>query len=274
MPCPDLLRSLSMHRLALLLLLLAACAAEPQPAADAAASGPPEVTSPAALIGALRARYDGRWYKTLTFVQETIRYDAEGVADTATWHEAYAAPGRLRIDIAPLEDGNGILFAEDVRYTVQNGKVTATRPQIHPLLLLGFDVYHLPAEESLRKLDTLGFDLTKMYETTWQGRPTYVVGAEDEAEKASTFWIDRKRLVFVRMIRYVGPERSNVQEVRFDGYERLGGGWVAPKVRFTFDGQPVLEETYREMRADVPLDTALFNPNSWRDQKAGAPESL
>lgn len=104
-----------------------------------------------------------------------------------------------------------------------------------------------------------------MGETTWQGRPAYVVGAAREDEAVSRFWIDKEHLYFTRMIRYVGPEGANVQDVYFNNYERLGDGWIAPDVLFDFDGRRVLEETYREMRTGVDLDTTLFNPSPWRN---------
>ena len=251
--------------LTLLLLLPLACAPETDTAPDTSATADPAFESPAALINAMRARYDGQWYGSLTFVQETIQYNAEGVADTATWYEAYRAPGKLRIDFAPLENGNGVLFADDMRYNIQNGEVAASGPGIHPLLLLGFDVYHLPAEETLWKLDTLGFDMTKMVETTWQGRPAYLVGATREDEAVSRFWIDKEHLYFTRMVRYVGPEGTNVQDVYFNKYERLGGGWIAPEVIFDFDGRRALEETYRDMRTGVEIDTTHFDPAQWRN---------
>ena len=250
----------------ILLLLVMACSSEPktEPASETTASSGPTFTSAAALVNAIHDRYNGQWYETLTFVQETIQYDQEGVADTSTWYEAYAAPGKLRIDIAPMEDGNGILFANDMRYNMQDGAVANAGPQIHPLLLLGFDIYHLPPEETLWKLDILGFDLSKMYETTWQDRPAYVVGAASEDEQASAFWIDKEHLYFTRMVRYVGPEGANVQDIRFNNYERLEGGWIAPEVLFDFDGQRVLTETYSEIRTGMDLDTTLFNPDHWR----------
>ena len=161
----------------LMLLVLAACAAETEPAAETLPLGAPEFDAPRDLIAAMRDRYDGQWYETLTFVQETIQYDAEGVADTSTWYEAYAAPGKLRIDFGDPAEGNGVLFANDMRYTFQNGEVTDARQQVHPLLLLGFDVYHLPADETASKLEALGFDLSKMHQAMWQDRPHYVVGA-------------------------------------------------------------------------------------------------
>ena len=248
----------------LMLLVLAACATEPEPAAEALSTDEPAFDSPRALIAAMRDRYDGQWYETLTFVQETIQYDQDGSTDTSTWYEAYAAPGKLRIDFGAPENGNGVLFADDMRYTVQNGEVTDARPQVHPLLLLGFDVYHLPAQETTNKLEALGFDLSKMHQATWQDRPAYVVGADHADDEVSTFWIDQEHLYFTRMIRYVGPDTSTVQEVLFNKYERLGGGWIAPEVLFNFDEQRVMKETYGEMRTGMALDTTLFNPDHWR----------
>jgi len=242
---------------------LYACAGEPEASVETPPAEPNALTTPTALIEAMRTRYDGKWYETLTFIQETIQYRQDGSIDTTTWYEAYTAPGKLRIDFAPIDQGNGLLFADDVRYTLQGGTATEQRPQVHPLLLLGFDVYHLPAAESTRKLESLGFDLSKMYETMWQDRATYVVGAESEAEKAPTFWIDKEHLYFIRMIRYIGPDSSNVQEVQFNNYQRLGGGWIAPQVLFTFDGQPTMKETYSAMRTGVALDTTLFAPDRW-----------
>lgn len=250
--------------LLLLFVLLAACTRQAEPPPQLASSDEPGIASPAALIAAMHARYDGKWYETLTFVQETIRYDEDGSPDTATWYEAYSAPGKLRIDVAPLENGNGLLFADDMFYNVQDGAVAAERPQIHALLLLGFDVYHLPPATTVALLDTLGFDMTRMHETMWQDRPHYVVGATREDEAGSRFWIDKEHLYFTRMVRHLGPDGSNVQEVQFNRYEPLGEGWIAPEVLINFDGQPVMKETYRAMRADVPLDTALFNPDHWR----------
>lgn len=246
----------------LMLLLLAACATETEPAAEALSSEP-AFDSPRALIAAMRDRYDGQWYQTLTFVQQTIEYDQDGVADTATWHEAYAAPGRLRIDVAPLEDGNGFLFASDTQYVFQNGELANKRPRVHVLLLLGFDVYHLPAEETTQKLEDLGFDLSKIHQTMWQDRPMYVVGAEAGEERQAQFWIDQEHLYFTRLLQPVGPD-SLLRDIQFNNYERIGEAWIAPEVVFNFDNTVRMLEHYRDIQTGVALDTTLFNPNHWR----------
>ena len=92
-------------------------------AACRSASTPP-VTTPApasairttypsgnALLAAMRERYDGKWYRTLTFVQKTSRLQADGKWNVQTWYEAMKVPGLLRIDFDPISAGNGVLYA-------------------------------------------------------------------------------------------------------------------------------------------------------------------
>ena len=66
------------------------------------------------------------------------------------------------------------------------------------------------------------------------------------------------------MRRYGGPDSSSVQDILFNKYKRLGGGWIAPEVLFDFDGQEVMKETYSDMQTGMSLDTTLFNPDHWR----------
>lgn len=219
-----------------------------------------EIDSPQALIEAMQERYDGKWYETFTFVQTTIQHRQNGTIDTTTWYEALSVPGKLRIDIAPVESGNGILFKDDSISVFQNGALAQARPQIHPLLLLGFDVYFLEPAETLRKLGALGFNLDAMYETTWQDRPVYVVGATSSEDTANQFWIDKEHLYFVRSLQ---PTPNGISETQFNNYERLAGGWVAPEVLFFFNDTLTMEEYYNDMRANVDIDERLYTTTNW-----------
>ena len=224
-------------------------------------SAPPPLTSASELIAAMHQRYEGKWYRTLTFVQRNTRYVAAGV-DTSTWLEAVRIPGALRIDYEPVANRNGILFVRDSQFLMANGLVTSATPSVHPLMVLAFDVYADPPERTLARLQSLGFDLTRLREDTWQGRPAYVVGAAAGNLEAKQFWIDRERLVFVRLIQ-PGREPGRASEIRFDDYRPLGGGWIAPTVRFLTAGRETFLERYEDIRPDVPLDDRLFDPRQW-----------
>lgn len=249
-----------------LTLLAAACApGEPAPEADRQAPAASDIETATDLLQAMHDRYGDTWYETVTFRQATISHHPGGTADTATWHEAMKAPGRLRIDIGGLADANGMLFRNDSLYAVEAGAVETARPLIHPLLVLGFDVYRQPVERTVAQLEALGHDLSVMHEDTWQGRPALVVGAPPGDTTSMQFWVDRDRLLTVRTIRPGGADPgSSVRDVRFDDYEPLGEAWISPMMRFYADGRLVSEEVYTEIRRDVPLPDSLFDPSAWR----------
>ena len=212
------------------------------------------------LVQAMQKKYAKSWYKTATFVQKTTEIDKDGTRKVSIWYEALSVPGSLRIDFTPVKDGNGIVFTNNKIYLFKDGKVDSNRPFVHPLLILGFDIYRMSQADALEKLKGLKFDLALMREDTWQGRPVYVVGARPGDLHSPQFWIDKKNLYFVRMIRPVGRDGAQTQETHFNKYVRLGGGWMAPEVIFTVDGKIVTTEEYSEMRADVALDGKLFDP--------------
>jgi outer membrane lipoprotein-sorting protein len=215
------------------------------------------------LVAAMQKKYGKSWYKTATFVQKTTDYDKDGNKKVSTWYEALSVPGSLRIDFTPVKDGSGILFTNNTVYSFKDGKVDNTRPFVHPLMILGFDIYKLPAERVLEVLKGLKFDLAIFREDTWQGRPVYIVGTKQGDLHSPQFWIDQKNLYFVRMLRPAGKDGAQTQETQFNKYEQLGGGWMAPEVIFKVDDQIRTTEEYSEMRADVSLDSKLFDPQYW-----------
>jgi len=222
-----------------------------------------KITTTEELVQAMQKKYAKSWYKTATFVQKTTNYQADGTKKVETWHEALSVPGNLRIDFTPVKDGNGILFTNYQIYIFKNGKQDSSRPFVHPLMVLGFDIYRLPMADVLEKLKGLKFDLSIFREDTWQGKPVYVVGAKQGDLHSPQFWIDKKNLYFVRMIRPAGRDGAQTQETQFNKYVRLGGGWMAPEVIFMVDGKTVTTEEYSDMRAEVVLDSKLFDPQYW-----------
>ena len=215
------------------------------------------------LVQAMQNKYGKSWYKTATFVQKTTNYEKDGTKKVETWYEALSVPGSLRIDFTPVKDGNGILFTDNKIYVFKNGKVDTNRPFVHPLMILGFDIYRLSRTDALEKLKGLKFDLSIFREDTWQGKAVYVVGARQGDLHSPQFWIDKKNLYFVRMIRPAGKDGAQTQETQFNKYVKLGGGWMAPEVIFTVDGKTVTTEEYSELRANVVLDSKLFDPQYW-----------
>ena len=211
------------------------------------------------LIRQMRERYEGRWYETLTFVQKTTLPSGR----VETWYEALSAPGKLRIDIAPLDSQRTLLFRNDSLYEFRGGQRVAAQDLVHPLMVLGFDVYFQPESVTIAKLRALGYDLSRLHETTWQGRATYVVGAQAGDSTTRQFWIDKERLYFVRSLEPAPNDSTKTAETRFEKYHEKGGGWLEHEVQFLLDGQLRMREEYGDARVGVALDSLLFRTDEW-----------
>jgi hypothetical protein len=238
--------------------LLAACA----PAATRAAA---PITDGASLLRAMHARYAGKWYSTLSFTQRTTRRLPNDSVRVDTWTEYGAMPGRLRIEFGPRAAGNGAIYANDSVYAVRGGRVAVRRAQRNSLMVLGFDIYAQPPERSMQILREEGFPLAPLRSEMWQGRRTWVVGGAPGDLHSRQFWVDAERLVYVRSFEPAPGDSTKTMEVRFEGYQQFGGGWVATLVDILVDGRSIQREEYSDVRVNMPLDPALFIPERWSD---------
>jgi hypothetical protein len=219
------------------------------------------------VVEAMRARYAGKWYRTLTFRQKTSRLLPNNTWKVETWYESMRGPGRLRIDFDPVSGGNGVLYARDSQFVGSNGKVIQSGPGINDLLLLGFDVYENTAARTQTLLRRQGIDLSRVHETTFEGRPMVVIGALRGDMRRKQAWIDAERLYLVRLVEPTRADSGKVQDIRFVNYERRGDAWLAPRVEIYNDGKLVFYEDYEDARTNVPLDESLFDPTPWKNPK-------
>jgi hypothetical protein len=217
------------------------------------------------LVRQMHARYAGKWYRTITFVQTTSHPDRP----TETWYEAGTIPGKLRIDVAPADSMKAILFVGDSTVVFHGGKRAAARQGRNLLMTLGFDVYGQAPDTTITQLEAEGIDLSKLHADNWHGTRVWVVGAERGDTATSQFWIEQDRLLFVRLIEVQKDPKQpqappDLLDVTFEKYQRLGKGWVAPDVVIKVNGKEVQRETYRDIRADVPLQADLYDTGTYR----------
>ncbi len=222
-----------------------------------------DVRSGEDVLRVMHDRYAKSWYETLTFTQKSTTYNADGTTKVDTWHEALAAPGRLRIDIGTPNDNNGYLMVDGTLTVLQKGQVAGTRPLVNMLLVLGFDVYRQSPEATVKVAKAEGYDLTKVHEETWEGQPVYVVGAEKGDLKSKQFWVDKKNLLFVRLFEPTQADASKFQDIRFEDYREMAGGWVAARVEVYADEKKVFSEEYSDILCNAKLDPGTFDPKQF-----------
>jgi len=233
-----------------------------------------EVKSGEALVIAMHDRYANSWYSTVTFTQKSTTYNPGGTTKAETWYEALSTPGKLRIDIGPPSAGNGYLLVDGNVTIFKDGQIKATRPQMNMLLVLGFDVYKQSPEKTLEIAKKEGFDAGKFHEDIWEGKPVYVFGAEKGDLKSKQFWVEKERLLFVRLLEPDASDPNKTQDIRFTDYRRLPGGWIAALVEVHQDGKKVFSEEYSEIKSDVHLDPAVFDPKQFTTAHWEKPQHL
>jgi hypothetical protein len=233
------------------------------------APAPREAAAPASareLVTRMREHWDGRFYRTLVFLQNNTRYTTTGEEEKSQWREWQQVPGRLRIQFLPAATRSGMLFRDDTLREFGNGELARTAPQVHPLLLLSADVYALPVDRSVRALDSLHIDTTLVRADSWRGRPAWVVGAAPGDSASSQFWVDADSLLVRRIIQRVSAPTGRVLSTEFHfTYQTVDGFAVPREIVFLRDGKPFWKEEYVEARVNVPLPDGAFDPARWTD---------
>jgi outer membrane lipoprotein-sorting protein len=222
-----------------------------------------EIKTGEAVLRAMHERYKISWYDTVTFTQKSTTYNPDGSTKVETWYEAALLPGKLRIDIGPATNGNGYVLADGNVTTMKDGKVSGNRPLVNMLLVLGFDVYRQVPQTTIDIVRSQGYDLMKLREDTWEGHPVYVVGAAKGDLQSRQFWVEKDTLLFIREMEPARSDPKKTEDIRFTDYRKLGGGWIAARVEMHVDNKMVFSEEYSDIRDNVKLDAAVFDPKQF-----------
>jgi CubicO group peptidase (beta-lactamase class C family) len=206
-----------------------------------------------AVVQQMHDRYSSAWYSSLSFTEIAEQRSEDGTTTSGTWWEEGKLPGRLRIDVGTtptdaVTQRRIVVFANDSAYVKAPGQPLRRTARRNLLLILGFDIYRQPVDRTVAELTAEGFDLSRVRSDVWHGRPVTVVGAAGKE-----FWVDTERMVFVRLI-------DGGTEAWFDDYRPLAGGWIAAEVGVTTNGVMQLHEVYSNIKANVTLPDALFDP--------------
>jgi outer membrane lipoprotein-sorting protein len=215
------------------------------------------------VLRAMHDRYANSWYGTLTFEQKSTTFNPDGTTKVETWHEALSVPGKLRIDIGAPNDNNGYLLVDGTVTVFHEGKEAGTRQLVNMLLVLGFDVYRQAPEATSKVVQDEGYDLTKFHEETWNGEAFYVVGADKGDLKSKQFWVEKDRLLFVRLFEPTKQDSAKFHEILFEDYRQMSGGWVAARVEVKVDDKKVFSEEYSDIEANAKLAPATFDPKQF-----------
>jgi hypothetical protein len=89
------------------------------------------------------------------------------------------------------------------------------------------------------------------------------VGADAGDLKSKQFWVAKDSLLFLRVIEPARQDPDKIDDIRFIHYRPLAGAWIAAGVEVYGDGRKVFSEDYTDIRANVKLDPAVFDPDKF-----------
>ena len=210
------------------------------------------------LIRAMHDHYKGKWYRNLTFRQQSQFYKNGSMERQETWYEALKAPVGLVIKFGSMESGNGIVFRNDTMFVFKNDTMQIQIRRVHDLLVLGFDVYVDDPETTIRRLGDAGYNLDSLSVDKGPAGTSYIVGDEEHGR----FWIAADTYLFTKMKKK--DANGNETEVQFNKYTRVGGGWLSPEVVMIRNGQTVMKEVYSDWRVDQELPESIFDLSSFQ----------
>jgi hypothetical protein len=241
-------------------------AAAAKPSTSRAPGAGLRLTSSDALLKAMHDRYDGKYLKTMSFLQNNTQYTSTGQEKKSQWYEHIEAPGKLRIVFLPATGKNGLVQVNDKVASFDNGIRVDFRPSINPLLLLTSDVYVAPVAMITRSLDSLHVDTDIMRNDEWEGEPVYVVGAKAGDTTSNQMWVDRDHLRLVRFIQsQKAGDRTMVSDTRVTSYKEIDGFDIPTEFLVLRNGRPVWREQYADVRINGEFPAGTFDQARWND---------
>jgi hypothetical protein len=215
----------------------------------------------------MRDKYAETWYKSLSYTQVN-RYTIAGKEQSSEWVENLSVPGKLRIDFLPLSQKSGLLIDNSRVSTFSSGKRIDTRRlyQARPLLIS--DIYVQSAAVTVRRLDSLGIDTTKIRLDKLDGKRAFVIGAESGDLTSTQAWFDAETLLLQRFIQSeVRGGKTVTSDLRVTGYTDIAGVPIPEAFVTKRDGATTLREEYTKVKVNAPMPAALFDPAKWATVK-------
>jgi hypothetical protein len=202
-------------------------------------------------------RWQGKWFRTFTFVQRTTFPDKPA----QTWYETIENPGRLRIDFGPVDSMNTAIITNDSVYQFKRGQPTGGHPYPNTLSIVLSDVYAQPVAETTAQLEQHGVDLSKVRGDTLRGQRVWVIGAAAGDSTSPQLWVDQQRLLLLR-IHESGPGGATLVG---DVLRRAPGAIpVETEMVFRENGKEVQREEYTRLTFDAALDPGVFETRQWK----------
>ena len=214
-----------------------------------------------AVVRSAYKMYVGKWFRSAQWVQRTSQLGAQ---HAETWYGTLQPPGLLRYDVAPGATGRALLYRNDSLYQFGKGQLRGKAPDVQPLFVLLHDLHSAKPEKTIAMLTKYHFDLSKSYELTWDKTVVIVVGASKGDSTSNQFWLEKKRMLLLRVIEKNAADPRRPLDAQISGYEKAAGGWFERTVAVFLGGQLTSLSEYTDVTVNPTLESGLFEPLPYR----------
>jgi hypothetical protein len=87
-----------------------------------------------------------------------------------------------------------------------------------------------------------------------------VVGAARGDLRAPQFWVDKERLLLLRIVMPSRDDPETPTDIHFLDLQQQPRGVIAARIDVYRNGRLVMSEDYSNIETDMPLDAAWFDP--------------
>ena len=206
------------------------------------------ITSTKSLFSAIEKRFECNWFNNIRYMISVIRFNDDNTETRSTCSAEYVRPSQHILKTDMVND-DGYIYINDTIYAFSGGEMVSARADINDLVLVIMDLYGMPADEAINRINSTGFANTSEFcsYTDTTGRKYYIVGINeynDNTMNMNQLWFDSQTLL-PRMVQRTKKD-NHLYTITFDNFIQVGGcGWLPQKITYSKDSKvKIIERIY------------------------------
>ena len=219
------------------------------------------------VIGAMRREHPSRQLRSIAFT--VVTSDPDAPARVTRARTLATLPGRFRTTTLPASRRTALVRNRQRVAIFERGRRVVSRTHVDLGTLLAYDVYAQGIDSTIQALEAAGVRYGIARRARFEGRPVWVVGAEEGDTARPQFWIDANEWRVVRVIQRDVRRSSMLVDVRFSEFTDAVGVPIPTRVDVYRNGEWSERQTVTDVAINPAVPAHAFDIARWRDVSLG-----